>query len=297
MSKNISNRNYLIYLNLHSKDPKTFSVKHKGLVASRFEHATVVNASFVVHKSGHYRANLEQKRNVHAYVSTQTDDNIKPLSDFLNITLLSDELMVMAFPVHYHYKDGDCFKVRIGERLINLDSDYVFPQVFMSDHKCYIPKKWVFKYLLERKFSPKQVFEMFIPQLYEPFLNNIKWLLSLETELRNGNFKHFTNNQEFYENAGICCNTHSCFDQFLPSDGEFVYRDARTIFNCISNNIFTRWPEFSGDETYPIKVFDALNPDTNGEEQYQRHPNKWQGDLLEARLCLLKFMLQELEGE
>lgn len=292
MSKNISNRNYLIYLNLHSKDPKTFSVKHKGLVASRFEHATIVNASFVVHKGGHYRANLEQKRNVHAYVSIKMNENIKPFS-----TLLGDELIHNSHPVHYHYKDGDCFKVRIGERLINLDSDYVFPQVFMSDHKCYIPKKWVFKYLLERKFSPKQVFEMFIPQLYEPFLNNIKWLLSLETELRNGNFKHFTNDQEFDENAGICCNTNICFDQFLPSDGEFVYRDARTIFNCISNNIFTRWPEFSGDETYPIKVFDALNPYTNGEEQYQRHANKWQGDLLEARLRLLEFMLQELEGE
>ena len=292
MSKNISNRNYLIYLNLHSKDPKTFSVKHKGLVASRFEHAIIVNASFVVHKGGHYRANLEQKRNVYAYVFIKTDDNIKPLSTPLGSGFICD-----SYPVHYHYKDGDCFKVRIGERLINLDSDYVFPRVFMSDHKCYIPKKWVFKYLLERKFSPKQVFEMFIPQLYEPFLNNIKWLLSLETELRNGNFKHFTNDQEFDENAGICCNTNICFDQFLPSDGEFVYRDARTIFNCISNNIFTRWPEYSGDETYPIKVFDALNPDTTGEEQYQRHANKWQGDLLEARLCLLKFMLQELEGE
>ena len=144
MSKNTLTQNCYIYLNLHS-DPKTFSVQVNGIVQKNIQSGIAENARFHVRPGGHAQAVREQVRNVHAFVVCKQQD--------LKITKWCyKQLEDTLIPVHYHYNDGSFFSVEwIGKR-IPLDPDYVFDQVFMKDHKCYIKKATFWEYLFRREF-------------------------------------------------------------------------------------------------------------------------------------------------
>ena len=68
MSNNSSNPLYYIYLNLHSSNPKTFSLMQNGLVTKNLASFKAERARFLVRKGGHANAVKEQTRNVHAFV-------------------------------------------------------------------------------------------------------------------------------------------------------------------------------------------------------------------------------------
>lgn len=287
MLKNTSNQNCLIYLNRHSDNPKLFSLKQKGIVTKRFNRTAVRKANFVVHTGGHYRAMIEQKRNVHAYVKTSCLDNL----DELNMD--QDSMINRSYQVRYHYKEGAAFKIQIGGREIQIDEDYVFSVVFLDDHRSYIPKRLVIKYLLDRKIDLNELTHWLIPNFIQEYTNKIKYLLSLEDELRNGHFIH----QGFKFNEGICGNLLIENDDILRTDAVQDGFEARTIIHGIQRHIFSSWPEFSGDVVYPILI-KGVNPlQETAEDQYSETENKWSGEQLETRLRLLKFMLEKLGGK
>lgn len=92
---------------------------------------------------------------------------------------------------------------------------------------------------------------------------------------------------------GICGNVQDKLD-CTYGVSESVYRD----WIYVQNNIFNKWPEFSGNIIYPvplrlfwvIPVDPALgfNPMFNG-------LNRWSGQYGRARKRLLRFIIEELD--
>lgn len=157
MSNNSSNPLYYIYLNLHSSNPKTFSLMQNGLVTKYLASFKIERARFLVRKGGHATAVKEQTRNVHAFVvcepkhvNTNCEANIQFLKD----------VDKHFFPIHYHYNDGDFFSIKFGDETIPLDEDYEFRHVLLHDHKCYLLKHIAYEYLLKRKVTAKHFLDL-----------------------------------------------------------------------------------------------------------------------------------------
>lgn len=286
MSKNTSNQNYLIYLNLHSDNPKTFSVKQGGLVVDRVVCGIADDATFVVNQGGHYRATLEGRRNVHAYVKTPIELRVaSPL-------VLEERIRSYSVPVRYHYKEADYFKLTMLGDEYEIDQDYVWNGVILSNHKCYVAKSSVWKYLLNRKLGCKELFQKYCPELYEPFLNEIKYILSLESEIKATHLTH----ERFNPNAGVCCNINFKIHQFLTDESRLDFTEAHRFINAVRNHLFSSWPKFSGDVVYPIQSLEADYTDLTAQEQFELYDVKWIGQFADLRFELLNHMRQKLEG-
>ena len=112
MSNNSSNPLYYIYLNLHSSNPKTFSLMQNGLVTKNLASFKAERAKFLVRKGGHSTAVKEQTRNVHAFVVCEP----KHVNIHCEATLrFLKNAPQRFFPVHYHYNDGDFFSIKFGD--------------------------------------------------------------------------------------------------------------------------------------------------------------------------------------
>lgn len=165
-------QNCYIYLNLHSK-PKTFSVQINGLVQKNILAGIAENARFRVRTGGHAQAVREQVRNVHAFVVCQ-QHNLRVIEP------MYENLKHLLVPVHYHYNDGDFFSVKWNGKWMPLDQDYVFDQVFMDNHKCYLYKTTFWEYLLKRKLTVKEFLEQISPEVTDVLIENIKYILKVK---------------------------------------------------------------------------------------------------------------------
>ena len=71
-------------------------------------------------------------------------------------------------------------------------------------------------------------------------------------------------------------------------------KTAFQVYVCLKcADLFTSWPEFSGDPVYPV-------PDEDGNHYMYYHrcwSNRWTGKQLQQRLSLLDHMVSELERE
>ena len=269
MSENTLTQNCYIYLNLHSK-PKTFSVQVNGIVQKNIPAGIAEQARFHVRTGGHAQAVKEQVRNVHAFVVCQQHNlrEIEPMYENLKHVLV---------PVHYHYNDGDFFSVKWNGKWMPLDQDYIFDQVFMDNHKCYLYKTTFWEYLLKRKLTVKEFLEHISPGVTDVLIENIKYILKV---------KKVSNNAQ-----GICSNLQSRVYNDLINEGKPVTPDLEEILDVIFDHCFASWPKFSGIKDYPIYVGDE-NPSWDGAfAQYTREP-KWTGTQGEHRFELLEHMLQ-----
>lgn len=274
MSKNTLTQNCYIYLNLHS-DPKTFSVQVNGVVEKNIQSAIAKNARFHVRPGGHAKALKEQIRNVHAFVVCQA-------SDLREVKDVYQDVKDHVVPVHYHYNDGDFFSVEWNGKWMPLDQDYIFDQVFMDKHKCYIHETTYWEYLLKRKLTVKDFLEQISPEVTDVLIENIKYILKVKD----------VNNRV----QGICSNLQIRIYDDLTADGESVTPDLEDILDVIFDHCFTSWPKCSGFKDYPIYVGDE-NPSWDGVRAQYVTARKWEGEQGKTRFELLEHMLQVIESD
>lgn len=290
MLKNTSNQRCSIYLNRNSSNPKLFSIKRRGLVTGRFHIAQVKDATFKVNKAGHNRAVEKQVRNVHAYIEVQDKSKIDvQYAPYHRST-------VMAKEVHYNYQRGAFFSVEVGNQTFAIDEDYIFPYLLMYDHLCLMSNRQCFEYLLKRKVSPRQLAQLIFPEKLDELINKIKYLLSLEPELRDGHFNH----EGFNYANGICGNLDMSFNSVQRLRGDSERREAYAALGSILHYLFSKWTHFSGDITYPIYIEDGVPckapDDFAAENQYDLKYNlKWASQFLDLRMDLLRHILKGLE--
>ena len=179
MSNNSSNPLYYIYLNLHSSNPKTFSLMQNGLVTKYLASFKIERARFLVRKGGHATAVKEQTRNVHAFVVCDPKHVVES-KDVNQKTL--DYIQNQCFPVHCHYNDGDFFSIKFGDETIPLDEDYEFRHVLLHDHKCYLLKHVAYEYLLKRKVTAKHFLDTLHTGFSEAFIKAINLLINAHAE-------------------------------------------------------------------------------------------------------------------
>lgn len=68
---------------------------------------------------------------------------------------------------------------------------------------------------------------------------------------------------------------------------------ARMPFKPVLRSLFQRWPEFSGDEDYPVPSEDERDAD----EAYNRMGSLYVGEYGASRMALLNFIIEKLEAE
>ncbi len=64
---------YYIYRNLRTGG---FSIKHRGIVIKRFKNAIIDNVEFKINESARLRVIAEQRKNVHAFVVSESISDI-----------------------------------------------------------------------------------------------------------------------------------------------------------------------------------------------------------------------------
>lgn len=67
----------------------------------------------------------------------------------------------------------------------------------------------------------------------------------------------------------------------------------RMQFRPLLRSLFQRWPEFSGDEDYPVPSEDERDAD----EAYNRMGSLYVGEYGASRMALLNFIIEKLEAE
>ena len=274
MSENILTKNCYIYLNLHS-DPKTFSVQVNGIVQKNIIAGIAENARFHVRNGGHAQAVREQVRNVHAFVVCKSYDLrvIEPMYENLKHSLVN---------IHYHYNDGDFFSVKWNGEWMPLDQDYVFDQVFMDNHKCYMHKTTFWEYLLKRKLTVKEFLEHISPEVTNILIENIKHILKVK--------------RVKYSDKGICANLQNeVYNDLTIKDKPFT-SDLEEILDTIFHHCFYSWPKYSGIKDYPIYIGGKNPAHGDAFNQYHNYP-KWAGEQGGLRFELLEHMLQVIESD
>ena len=278
MLETTSTQNYYIYLNLNSS-PKTFSVIQNGLVVDNPEVIQIDKGTFRVRKGGHAQAVKEQVRNVHAFVVCKPQ-YFNP-HDVNSIIVKRGLPTDSYFPVHYHYNDGDFFSINFHGKIISLDEDHTFSGIWMAHHKCYLPKREVFEYLLN-KLSIKEILETVHPDLHNKFNQTIDEILNIEQQL----LKYQP--QEVIDYAsGICDNLFSNLEgHFGESELPKTYSYRDELYNCILYRAFERWEFFSDNIMYPVS---DKSSKLRARDQYQYLP-KWDGKQGELRFNLLRHI-------
>ena len=274
MSENTLTQNCYIYLNLHSK-PKTFSVQINGLVQKNIPAGIAENARFRVRTGGHAQAVKEQVRNVHAFVVCQ-QHNLRVIEPMYEI------LKHLLVPVHYHYNDGDFFSVKWDGNWMPLDQDYIFDQVFMDNHKCYLYKTTFWEYLLKRKLTVKEFLEQISPEVTDVLIENIKYILKVK-KVKNSD-------------QGICASLQNGVYNDLTVDGKPFTPDLEEILEVVFNQCFYSWPKYSGIKNYPIYI-GGENPTYGDACSQYSNCQKWSGEQGEIRFELLEHMLQVIESD
>ena len=274
MSENTLTQNCYIYLNLHSK-PKTFSVQINGLVQKNIPAGIAENARFHVRTGGHAQAVKEQVRNVHAFVVCQ-QHNLRVIEP------MYENLKHLLVPVHYHYNDGDFFSVKWNEKWMPLDQDYVFDQVFMDNHKCYLHKTTFWEYLLKRKLTVKEFLEHISPEVTDVLIENIKYILKVK-KVKNSD-------------QGICASLQNRIYDDLTVDGKPFTSDLEEILDTIFHHCFYSWSKYSGIKDYPIYI-GGKNPTYCDACAQYLNESLWTGTQGEHRFELLEHMLQVIESD
>lgn len=282
MSNNSSNPLYYIYLNLHSSNPKTFSLMQNGLVTKNLASFKAERAKFLVRKGGHATAVKEQTRNVHAFVVCEPK----------NMTVLEEvkaEILNYVnkryFPVHYHYNDGDFFSIKFGDEIIPLDEDYEFKHVFLHDHKCYLLKHVAYEYLLKRKVTAKHFLDTLHTGFSEAFIKSINLLINAHAENK-------LNEIEGFDHAtGICANLYAPIKNNLPNQLSISSQlSLESKINSFLGYAFSKWKDFSGCEDFPIKAPDQSDTDYQSKHYYWSQDNKWVSNHGLERVELLKHV-------
>lgn len=282
MSNNSSNPLYYIYLNLHSSNPKTFSLMQNGLVTKHLASFTAEKAKFLVRKGGHTIAVKEQVRNVHAFVVCDPkhvveykDVNQNPL----------DYIQKQCFPVHYHYNDGDFFSIKFGDETIPLDEDYEFRHVLLHDHKCYLLKHVAYEYLLKRKVTAKHFLDTLHTGFSEAFIKSINLLINAHAE-------NNLNEIEGFDHAtGICANLYAPIKNNLPNQLSISSQlSLESEIDSFLGYAFSKWKDFSGCEYFPIKAPDQSDTDYQSKHYYWSQDNKWVSNHGLERVELLKHV-------
>lgn len=282
MSNNSSNPLYYIYLNLHSSNPKTFSLMQNGLVTKNLASFKAERAKFLVRKGGHSTAVKEQTRNVHAFVvcepkhvNTNCEASIRFLKDVAK----------PFFPIHYHYNDGDFFSIKFGDETIPLDEDYEFKHVLLHDHKCYLLKHVAYEYLLKRKVTAKHFLDTLHTGFSEAFIKAINLLINAHAENK-------LNEIEGFDHAtGICANLYAPIKNNLPNQLSISSQlSLESKINSFLGYAFSKWKDFSGCEDFPIKAPDQSDTDYQSKHYYWSQDNKWVSNYGLERVELLKHV-------
>lgn len=282
MSNNSSNPLYYIYLNLHSSNPKTFSLMQNGLVTKNLASFKAERAKFLVRKGGHSTAVKEQTRNVHAFVVCEP----KHVNIHCEATLrFLKNAPQRFFPVHYHYNDGDFFSIKFGDESIPLDEDYEFKGVLLHDHKCYLLKHVAYEYLLKRKVTAKHFLDTVHTGFSEAFIKSINLLMNAHAENK-------LNEIEGFKYAtGICENLYTPIKNNLPNQLSISSQlSLESEINNFLGYAFSKWKNFSGCEYFPISP--PTQSDTNYDSQsyYGNQENKWVSNYGLERVELLKHV-------
>ena len=282
MSNNSSNPLYYIYLNLHSSNPKTFSLMQNGLVTKNLASFKAERARFLVRKGGHTIAVKEQVRNVHAFVVCDPK-HVVEYKDVNQKTL--DYIQKQCFPVHYHYNDGDFFSIKFGDEIIPLDEDYEFKGVLLHDHKCYLLKHIAYEYLLKRKVTAKHFLDILHTGFSEAFIKSINQLMNAHAENK-------LNEIEGFDHAtGICENLYTPIKNNLPNQLPIKSQlSLESEIKSFNRYAFSKWKNFSGCEYFPISP--PAQSDTNYDSQsyYGSQENKWVSNYGLERVELLKHV-------
>lgn len=282
MSNNSSNPLYYIYLNLHSSNPKTFSLMQNGLVTKNLASFKAERAKFLVRKGGHANAVKEQTRNVHAFVVCEP----KAINtDCESILRFLENVEDYFFPVHYHYNDGDFFSIKFGDEIIPLDEDYEFRHVLLHDHKCYLLKHVAYEYLLKRKVTAKHFLDTLHTGFSEAFIKSINLLINAHAENK-------LNEIEGFDHAtGICANLHASIKNNLPNQLSISSQlSLESKINSFLGYAFSKWKDFSGCEDFPIKAPDQSDTDYQSKHYYWSQDNKWVSNHGLERVELLKHV-------
>ena len=282
MSNNSSNPLYYIYLNLHSSNPKTFSLMQNGLVTKYLASFKIERARFLVRKGGHATAVKEQTRNVHAFVVCDPKHVVE--SEDVNQKTL-DYIQNQCFPVHYHYNDGDFFSIKFGDEIIPLDEDYEFKNVLLHDHKCYLLKHIAYEYLLKRKVTAKHFLDTPHTGFSEAFIKAIHLLINAHAENK-------LNEIEGFDPAtGICANLHASIKNNLPNQLSIRSQlSLESTINIFLSYAFSKWEKFSGCEDFPISPPAQSDTDYQSKHYYWSQENKWVSNYGLERVELLKHV-------
>ena len=282
MSNNSSNPLYYIYLNLHSSNPKTFSLMQNGLVTKNLASFKAERAKFLVRKGGHANAVKEQTRNVHAFVVCEPK----------NMTVLEEvkaEILNYVnkryFPVHYHYNDGDFFSIKFGDEIIPLDEDYEFKHVFLHDHKCYLLKHIAYEYLLRRKVTAKHFLDTLHTGFSEAFIKAINLLINAHAENKLNEI------EDFKYDKGICENLYTPIKNNLPNQVSTSSQPSlKSEIDSFLSYAFSKWEKFSGCEYFPISPPAQSDTDYQSKHYYWSQENKWVSNYGLERVELLKHV-------
>ena len=282
MSNNSSNPLYYIYLNLHSSNPKTFSLMQNGLVTKNLASFKAERAKFLVRKGGHANAVKEQTRNVHAFVVCEPKS---VNTDCESILRVLENVEDYFFPVHYHYNDGDFFSIKFGDEIIPLDEDYEFKGVLLHDHKCYLLKYIAYEYLLKRKVTAKHFLDTLHTGFSEAFIKSIHLLINAHAENKLNEIEGFK-----YD-TGICENLHTPIKNNLPNQLSISSQlSLESEIKSFNRYAFSKWKNFSGCECFPIKAPDQPNTNYQSEKYYWSQENKWVSNYGLERVELLKHI-------
>lgn len=88
--------------------------------------------------------------------------------------------------------------------------------------------------------------------------------------------------ERYSKHTGICYNL-ICWND---------YNRTRWVKISMAEELFKKWPEYSGCEEYPVPGVDGMS----AEETYDSTEYPWDGEYGEYRLRLLNFMIETLEG-
>lgn len=270
-------KKFYIYLNLHSNNPKTFSVLNKGIVVDNPQTLTTKGV-FCIRQGGHAKAVSEGVKNVHAFVVSSDYDvlNDAQTREFLSDKSNKHGVYNGLTEVSYNHNKGAAFfaKTPNGDYFLNQNTE--FP-IFLHNHKCYVYTSDVFYHLKTHKgFNTYQTMCAY----YKDFDKLFK--LAVSDLIRQA--KHWINNNKeidyFDANTGICDNLYELLIQrYDYKDLNGFYINDFTKDEILLNNVsiivaeFAKtWEHYSGSLTYPI-------PDPSGQLTprafYEKQIHKW----------------------
>lgn len=261
-------KNYYIYLNLHSKDPKTFSVLQNGKVVASIQ-ALKVLGSFKVRQGGYKQAVAEDVKNVHAFVVTDAIETSETLIKSLcrthsGIQSPNSRYKNQWIEVSYNHRKSDSFYVKTikGDYPIKSES-YKF-NILLCDHKCYIPTDEFIKYLITHD--------------YLHFLEAYEYVFKAITPMLQIAVKYLIHNVEIYRKNPINVNPAGVFKPQAAICGNLVdyiitlfdFKDIDDkpinslklsenliidlINKLVSEVAKNHWKYYSGNEKYPIAI-------------------------------------------